>query len=576
MSTPKEIFLELIKPDGQPERQLKQYEALHMCLDDPINTYLRGNRKRGTVSVDRWGTTISFPQDAPGPMPVHGEGVTVCPDITRWRETVHAPDLDAACAAGWDVCRRHAALAEAEGRLLAGFMGTGIFEQCHFLMGFEDTLTNLYEHPDEMHALIETITEYRLDYVRRLIDGLKPDAIFSHDDWGTKNALFMKPDMWREFFKEPYRRFYGYIRSRGVIAIHHADSYLVPIVDDMAEIGIQVWQGTLPENDIPALQQHLNGRLTLMGGFGAAIDRADAQPEEILDYARDTLRRCCPGGHFIPSITYGLPGTVFKHVDQYLDEAVDEYNARLHVPAVILPPIPRRTAESAKTAPVQKTAETSEPADLMGRISAALEQGQQKKLLALCDEALKEGYAPAAILSDGLIQGMNRLGEAFSANRAFVPEMLIAARCMNAVMERLKPLMAGEGNEPVGRACLGTVKGDMHDIGKNLVKIMMEGSGIEVIDLGVDTSAEEFVDTAVANDCGIIACSSLLTTTMQEMRRVVELVNARGLHDRIKIMIGGAPITQGFCDDIGADSYTPDAAAAARRAVEILRAQRAS
>ena len=576
MSTPKEIFLELIKPDGQPERQLKQYEALHMCLDDPINTYLRGNRKRGTVSVDRWGTTISFPQDAPGPMPVHGEGVTVCPDITRWRETVHAPDLDAACAAGWDACRRHTALAEAEGRLLAGFMGTGIFEQCHFLMGFEDTLTNLYEHPDEMHALIETITEYRLDYVRRLIDGLKPDVIFSHDDWGTKNALFMKPDMWREFFKEPYRRFYGYIRSRGVIAIHHADSYLVPIVDDMAEIGIQVWQGTLPENDIPALQRHLNGRLTLMGGFGAAIDRADAQPEEILDYARDTLRHCCPGGHFIPSITYGLPGTVFKHVDQYLDEAVDEYNARLHVPAVILPPVPRRSAESAKTAPVQRTAEASESADLMGRISTALEQGQQKKLLALCDEALKEGYAPAAILSDGLIQGMNRLGEAFSANRAFVPEMLIAARCMNAVMERLKPLMAGEGNEPVGRACLGTVKGDMHDIGKNLVKIMMEGSGIEVIDLGVDTSAEEFVDTAIANDCGIIACSSLLTTTMQEMRRVVELVNARGLHDRIKIMIGGAPITQGFCDDIGADSYTPDAAAAARRAVEILRAQRAS
>ena len=576
MSTPKEIFLELIKPDGQPERQLKQYEALHMCLDDPINTYLRGNRKRGTVSVDRWGTTISFPQDAPGPMPVHGEGVTVCLDITRWRETVHAPDLDAACAAGWDTCRRHAALAEAEGKLLAGFMGTGIFEQCHFLMGFEDTLTNLYEHPNEMHELIEAITEYRLDYVRRLIDGLKPEVIFSHDDWGTKNALFMKPDMWREFFKEPYRRFYGYIRSRGVIAIHHADSYLVPIVDDMAEIGIQVWQGTLPENDIPALQQHLNGRLTLMGGFGAAIDRADAQPEEILDYARDTMRRCCPGGHFIPSITYGLPGTVFKHVDQYLDQAVDEYNARLHVPAVILPPVPRRSAESAKTAPVQKAAETGEPIDLMGRISAALEQGQQKKLLALCDEALDEGYAPAAILSDGLIQGMNRLGEAFSANRAFVPEMLIAARCMNAVMERLKPLMAGEGSEPVGRACLGTVKGDMHDIGKNLVKIMMEGSGIEVIDLGVDTSAEEFVDTAVANDCGIIACSSLLTTTMQEMRRVVELVNARGLHDRIKIMIGGAPITQGFCDEIGADSYTPDAAAAARRAVEILRAQRAS
>lgn len=246
MSTPKEIFLELIRPDGQPERQLRQYEALHMCLTDPCNTYLRGNRKRGTTSVDRWGTTILFPEDAPGPMPDTREGLAVCPDVTRWRETVHAPDLEAACTEGWDTCRAEARAACGSDHLLAGFMGTGIFEQCHFLMGFEDTLTNLYAHPDEMHALIDYITEYRLTYVRMLIDHLQPDVIFSHDDWGTKNALFMKPEMWREFFKEPYRRFYGYIRSRGVIAIHHADSYLVPIVDDMAEIGIQVWQGVLP------------------------------------------------------------------------------------------------------------------------------------------------------------------------------------------------------------------------------------------------------------------------------------------------------------------------------------------
>ena len=160
MSTPKEIFLELIRPDGQPERQLRQYEALHMCLNDPCNTYLRGNRKRGTTSRDRWGTTILFPADAPGPMPDTREGLAVCPDITRWRETVHAPDLESACAEGWDACRLEARAACGSERLLAGFMGTGIFEQCHFLMGFEDTLTNLYAHPDEMHALIDYITEY--------------------------------------------------------------------------------------------------------------------------------------------------------------------------------------------------------------------------------------------------------------------------------------------------------------------------------------------------------------------------------------------------------------------------------
>ena len=563
MMTPKENFLELLKPNGQPDRQLCQYEALHMCLNDPINTYLRGNRKRGTVSRDRWGTTISFPADAPGPMPVTTDGLAVCPDVTRWRETVHAPDI-AACTEGWETCRAAARAACGEEKLLAGFMGTGIFEQCHFLMGFEDTLTNLYEHPQEMHALIDYITTYRLLYVKLLIDNLRPDVIFSHDDWGTKDALFMKPEMWREFFKEPYRRFYGYIRSRGVIAIHHADSYLVPIVEDMAEIGIQVWQGVLPENDIPALQQKLHGRLVLMGGMGAAIDRTDAAPEEIYGYAMDTLRRCCPGGHYIPSITYGLPGAVYPHVDEYIDRAIADYNRALHVPRFDLPSVPRRVRAVAVR---QETADAAvENGDVLARLAAALEKGQQKKVLALCREALEQGRTPQEILSGGLIRGMNDLGEAFSANRAFVPEMLMAARGMTAALGELKPLMTGGNAKTVGRACIGTVRGDMHDIGKNLVKIMLEGSGVEVIDLGVDVTPEQFVETAKRQRCGVIACSSLLTTTMGEMRRVVTLAREAGIRDQVKIFVGGAPISQSFCDEIGADVYTEDAAAAARAA----------
>ena len=568
MMTPKENFLELLKPNGQPDRQLCQYEALHMCLNDPINTYLRGNRKRGTVSKDRWGTTISFPADAPGPMPVTTDGLAVCPDITHWRETVHAPDI-AACTEGWEACRAAARAACGEEKLLAGFMGTGIFEQCHFLMGFEDTLTNLYEHPQEMHALIDYITTYRLLYVKLLIDNLRPDVIFSHDDWGTKDALFMKPEMWREFFKEPYRRFYGYIRSQGVIAIHHADSYLVPIVEDMAEIGIQVWQGVLPENDIPALQQKLHGRLVLMGGMGAAIDRADAAPEEIYGYAMDTLRRCCPGGHYIPSITYGLPGAVYPHVDEYIDRAIADYNRALHMPRFDLPPVPRRVRAAAVRQETEGAA--VENGDVLARLAAALEKGQQKKVLALCREALEQGRTPQEILSGGLIRGMNDLGEAFSANRAFVPEMLMAARCMTAALGELKPLMTGGNAETVGRACIGTVRGDMHDIGKNLVKIMLEGSGVEVIDLGVDVTPEQFVETAKRQRCGVIACSSLLTTTMGEMRRVVTLAREAGIRDQVKIFVGGAPISQSFCDEIGADVYTEDAAAAARAAVSALK-----
>ena len=567
MMTPKELFLSLLEPDGQPERQLCQYEALYMCLNDPIGSYLMGSRKRGAVSKDRWGTTISWPADAPGPMPVTGDGLAVCSDVTHWRETVHAPDL-AVCTKGWAEARAAARSACGEGRLLAGFMGTGIFEQCHFLMGFEDTLTNLYEHPQDMHALIDYITDYRLRYVKMLIDGLQPDAIFSHDDWGTKDALFMDPDMWREFFKEPYRRFYGYIRSRGVIAIHHADSYLAPIVEDMAELGIQVWQGVLPENDIPALQQRLRGRMVLMGGIGAAIDRDDATPAEIYDYTLRCLRACCPGGHFIPSITYGLPGAVYPHVDEHIDRAVADYNRALHVPRFNLPPLPRRVRTAAVKAAVSAATEAED--DILSRIAHALEKGRQGKLLALCREALAQGESAQRIVSDGLIRGMNQLGEDFSANRAFVPEMLMAARCMTAALEELKPLMTGGGVRTVGRACIGTVRGDMHDIGKNLVKIMMEGSGVEVIDLGVDVPPERFVETAQQERCGIIVCSSLLTTTMQEMRRVVTLAQQMGVRDRVKIFVGGAPISQSFCNEIGADIYTEDAASAARAAVSVL------
>ena len=573
MQTPKEIFLELLKPDGKPERILKQYEALHMCLYDPINAYLRGNRRRGTTSRDRWGTTISFPEDAPGATPLHGDGLTVCPDITRWREYVRAPDIAANCTEGWEECRtRSRAAADAEGKLLAGFMGTGIFEQCHFLMGFENTLTALYEHPEEMHELIEYITEYRLRYVQLLIDNLQPDVIFSHDDWGTKSALFMKPDMWRAFFKEPYRRFYGYIRSRGCIAIHHADSYLADIVDDMADIGIQVWQGTLPENDIPALQRRLKGRLVLMGGMGAAIDRADATPEEITVYAEKTLRDCCPGGHFIPSITYGMPGAVYPHIDQYIDLAIDRYNAELHMPHFDLPEIPRRKLDAAGAATQPAAKDEEAEGDILTRIAAAIKRGQQKKLLALIDEALGGGMDAQDILSGGLIAGMNELGEDFSANRAFVPEMLIAARCMAAATAVLKPHMvsADGSRRSIGSACIGTVLGDLHDIGKNLVKIMFEGSGIEVYDLGADVPPERFIEAAREHGCDIIACSSLLTTTMQEMRQIVELSEKAGIRDKVTVMVGGAPISQSFCAEIGADIYTPDAASAARAAVKIL------
>ena len=204
----------------------------------------------------------------------------------------------------------------------------------------------------------------------------------------------------------------------------------------------------------------------------------------------------------------------------------------------------------------------------MKEISLQLQAGKAKIVKTLVQQALDEGHSAQEILNEGLLSGMDVIGEKFKNNEIFVPEVLVAARAMNKGVEILKPLLAEGGAQAAGRVCIGTVQGDLHDIGKNLVKMMMEGKGLEVIDLGTDVSPEKYVQTAIEQDCQIICCSALLTTTMGVMADVVKAVEAAGIRDKVKIMVGGAPVTDAFCAQIGADAYTPDAASAAEKAVE--------
>ena len=204
---------------------------------------------------------------------------------------------------------------------------------------------------------------------------------------------------------------------------------------------------------------------------------------------------------------------------------------------------------------------------ILNEISVNLQNGKSKIVKTLVQQALDEGVKPADILNLGLLDGMNIIGEKFKQNEVYVPEVLVAARAMNMGMQILKPYLAEDGVTAKGRVCIGTVQGDLHDIGKNLVRMMMEGKGLEVVDLGTDVSAETFVQTAKEQDCQVICCSALLTTTMGVMEEVVKAAEAAGIRDRVKIMVGGAPVTEEFCRKIGADGYTVDAASAADMAV---------
>lgn len=208
---------------------------------------------------------------------------------------------------------------------------------------------------------------------------------------------------------------------------------------------------------------------------------------------------------------------------------------------------------------------------LLQEISENLQKGKAKIVKELVQQAIDANITAKEILEGGLLDGMGIIGEKFKKNEVYVPEVLIAARAMNAGVEILKPLLADAGVEAKGKVCIGTVKGDLHDIGKNLVKMMMEGKGLEVVDLGTDVSPEAYVQAAIDQDCQIICCSALLTTTMGVMKEVVDAATAAGIRDKVKIMIGGAPVTDAYCAQIGADAYTSDAASAADAAVALCK-----
>ena len=204
------------------------------------------------------------------------------------------------------------------------------------------------------------------------------------------------------------------------------------------------------------------------------------------------------------------------------------------------------------------------------QLSENLQKGDMDKVRELTAQALEAGLAPSEILSEGLIAGMNIVGVKFKNNELFLPEVLVIARAMHAGLDVLKPKLAETGAEPTGRIVLGTVKGDLHDIGKNLVGMMFQGGGFEVNDLGIDVPVERFIEAAAEEGIQIVALSALLSTTMPKMRETIEALHKAGLTEKVKILVGGAPVSQEYADEIGAHGYAADAASAVDKARELV------
>jgi 5-methyltetrahydrofolate--homocysteine methyltransferase len=211
-------------------------------------------------------------------------------------------------------------------------------------------------------------------------------------------------------------------------------------------------------------------------------------------------------------------------------------------------------------------------ADLKQLHDAVLE-GDQKTAVAVTKAAIEEGADPVAMIQQAMVPAMDEVGRRFENEEYFVPELLLSARAMKGSLELLRPLLAERGAEPAGRVVIGTVKGDLHDIGKNLVASLLEGGGFEVVDLGADVSPEKFIEAVQASGATIVALSALLTVTMPSMKKTIEALEAAGVRSRVKVMVGGAPVTGEFAKEIGADGFSENASAAVQLARRLVAAQ---
>jgi 5-methyltetrahydrofolate--homocysteine methyltransferase len=208
--------------------------------------------------------------------------------------------------------------------------------------------------------------------------------------------------------------------------------------------------------------------------------------------------------------------------------------------------------------------------ELLGKMAESLIAGKIDEVVDLTREALDGGAAPVDILDQGLLAGMDVVGQRFKAEEMFIPEVLRCAKCMHGAMEILRPLLAETGAEPIGTLIIGTVKGDLHDIGKNLVGMMFEGAGFDVVDIGIDKEPQVFVDAIKEHNAKLIGMSALLTTTMPKMGETIDAIKEAGIRDQVKILVGGAPITAAFAEEIGADGYASNAASAVDKGKELM------
>ena len=324
MLTERENLEEVIKR-GNPERFANQFDAFAF-VRHPILAH-RNQAKRGEIDkVNDWGVTVSWPDDQPGAFPNHRPDLIVMPDIEDWKETVHAPRAKYP-ESEWEPFIAQAEAVDRSKQFVTAMEMPGVFELCHYVGEITNILMDFYEDPEDLKDLIKYITEWELQIAEGICTYIKPEVLFHHDDWGTNTSTFVAPDMFAEFFLDPYKEIYGYYHDHGVkYVVHHSDSYGETLVPYMIEMGINIWQGVMSTNDTPKLIEQYGDKITFMGGVDSTIvDIPDWTPELIRQQVKKTCDENGPLS-FIPSQTQGLNVATFPGVYDTIHDAIADYS----------------------------------------------------------------------------------------------------------------------------------------------------------------------------------------------------------------------------------------------------------
>lgn len=433
-------------------------------------------------------------------------------------------------------------------------------------MGIDRFCTKIVTEPDLVKEVLWRFSNWSRQVAKNMQE-LPFDLFFMPDDIGFGHAPMISAQHFREFCVPVMR---NVIEVMKLPAIYHSDGNIMPLMEEIIGLGVAGIANMEPgPMDIDEVKRLYGDKVTIVGNIDLHYTLTKGTPEETAAEVKKRIDSLAPGGRYILASANSLPNYVKPANVRAIGDTLLKYGFYKDEDRQrAIPPVARPAAKPLKVEPDKEQAKASEPqsltqkADPLQSIRDAVIQLKQGEIAKLVSNALSANLDPLVIINDGLIKAMDEVGKNFAANKIFVPEMMVSAMTMKTGLDLLKPLLKAGGSFSRGRVMIATVKGDLHDIGKNIVAMMLEGAGFDVIDLGINVEGSAIINKLRENKPNILGLSALLTTTMPEMDRVLKLLSAEGLRGTVKVIVGGAPLSAKFAEEIGADGYGADAATA--------------